>query len=94
MFKHIEEESLKPVFHARRMALVGALLCGLAAPALAQQLIENWNTAACDCTDVATLSLDRPTDLQRVDIWYRWAANETSVHHSVSQNGSAVAQAT
>jgi hypothetical protein len=80
------------VFNAGRAALVGALLSGLTAPALAQQLSENWNTAACDFTDVATLALARPTNLQRVDIWYRWAANETSVHYSVSQDGAAVAE--
>jgi hypothetical protein len=72
--------------------LVGALLCGASAPGAAQQLLDNWNTAACGVTDVASFTLDIPINLQRIDLWYRWSSKETSAPYSVSRNGVAIAE--
>jgi hypothetical protein len=78
--------------HFNRIMLVGALVCGIGAPATAQQLLDNWNTDACGFTDVVAFSLDRTTYIQRIDIWYRWGANEASVRYSIWQNGAAIAE--
>jgi hypothetical protein len=67
-------------------------ICIVPANASAQVIYENWNPAACDVTDAATLPLDRPTRLQRVDIWYHWAASEASTRYSVSSNARTIAE--
>ena len=74
-----------------RFALVIALLCVTALPALAQQLYDNWNPAACGVTDVATLTIGRPARLQRIDIWYRWGLNETTVGYTASLGSEVIA---
>jgi hypothetical protein len=79
-------------YTAKWLAIGAMCLCGAPASALAQQVFDNWNTAACDVTDVATLSVDRPTRLQRVDIWYHWASNEAVTRYSVSHNGATIAE--
>jgi hypothetical protein len=55
----------------------------------AGQIVEIWNTAACEFTDTATLSLDRPTNLNRVEVWYKWQPNET-VSYTLSLNGNVI----
>jgi len=75
-----------------RMACLIAAACSFAGAASAQQLADNWNTAACDVTDLASLSINRPTRLQRVDLWYHWPPNESSVGYTVSRNGGVVAR--
>jgi len=74
----------------QRIALLAALLCGAMASASAQQVFDNWNSAACGTTDVATLTVERPIRLQRVDIWYHWRPNETTAHFTASFGGEVI----
>jgi hypothetical protein len=60
-------------------------------PTGAQSLFDNWNTEACGVTDVATLTIARAVRLQRVDIWYRWRANEATVGYTVSRGNGILA---
>lgn len=78
--------------HACRcFALLTALICTTIAPVSAQEFFNNWNTGACDVTDVAGFSVERPIRVQRIDIWFRWRANETIVGYSASRNGEVIA---
>jgi hypothetical protein len=70
--------------------LTGALTVTSALPLMAQQIYENWNTAACAFTDAAAFDLEQPTHLDRVEIWYNWAPNETAVPYNLSLDGQAV----
>ena len=54
-------------------------------PAL--KLFDNWNTGGCAFTDTATLDLDRPIHLDRLDLWINWRAGERSVGYRVFLNG-------
>jgi len=60
-------------------------------PATAQQLYDNWNSGACGVTDVATLTIERPVRLQRIDIWYHWRPDETTAHYTTSFDGEVIA---
>lgn len=78
--------------HKRRLkyTLLSAVFVAIGATSVAaQQIFDNWNTATCDVTDTATLSLSTPARLDRLDIWYKWGPNETSVAYTVS-NGTHV----
>lgn len=76
----------------RRFVILTALLCMTVAPASAQQqLYNNWNTATCNVTDVAGFNVPGPTLVQRIDIWFRWRANETTIGYTVSRNGEVIA---
>jgi hypothetical protein len=55
----------------------------------AAQIAEIWNTANCDFTDTAMLTLDRPTNLNRIEVWYKWQPNET-VSYTLSLNGKTI----
>lgn len=59
-----------------------------------QQIADNWNTGGCGLTDRVTLSLNKPTHLDRVDLWYHWGPNETSVPYSLIHNGQIVSNGT
>lgn len=78
-------------FKPQRRALVLAALI-VASPAAGQAISENWNTGACGVTDVATLVLDRPAHIRRVDLWFQWRAGDASVGYSVSLNGAPYAE--
>ena len=75
----------------RRFALLTALICTTVAPASAQELFNNWNTGTCNVTDVASFTVERPLRVQRIDIWFRWRANETIVGYSASRDGEVIA---
>lgn len=80
------------MLHARRrLALLATFILTASAPASAQQLYNNWNTAACNVTDVAGFDVPRSMLVRRIDIWFRWRANETTVGYSVSRNGEVIA---
>lgn len=70
--------------------LAGVLTGASALPAIAQPMFENWNTAACGFTDVATLAVDQPTHLDRVEFWYKWGPNETAVAYTALRDGQVV----
>ena len=61
-------------------------------PAAAQQLFDNWNVGACNVTDVATLTIERPVRLQRIDIWYNWRSNESTARYTASLGGEVIAK--
>jgi hypothetical protein len=66
-------------------------LLGATSPASAsEKIFETWNPAACEVTDTAAFTIDSPVHLDRIEIWYRWAAGETSVDYTVAFNGKAI----
>lgn len=56
----------------------------------AQQFSNNWNTNACAFTDTAALEIGQALHLSRIELWYNWQPNETSVGYTVMFNGQAV----
>lgn len=48
---------------------------------------DNWNTSACEMTDTAGFTLDRPIRADRIEVWYRWRSREGSVGYSLSKDG-------
>ena len=77
---------------ARRCFTVLATLIGAATvPANAQQLFDNWNTAACGFTDTATLTVNRHIQVQRLDIWFRWGRNESAMRYTAARGGRVIA---
>lgn len=61
-------------------------------PAAAQAIFENWNGEACATTNVAMLTLDRATYVERIDLWFQWRDGESAVRYSVSHNGAPFAE--
>lgn len=80
-----------PATGVRRFCLCAAMFATVA-PAAAQVISQNWNGEACSLTDVATLALDRATNVRRIDLWFNWRGGETAVHYSVSHNGAPFAE--
>ena len=60
------------------------------ASATERLLVDIGNPYLCGVTDTATLDLDRPTHLTRVDIWFRWQSDESSVGYTVTSGGEQV----
>ncbi len=58
------------------------------------KLFDNWNTDACDFTDTAVLTLNRPVTLDRLDLWLNWGSGETSVNYRVLLDGQDYGQGT
>ncbi|MGD1037878.1 MAG: hypothetical protein ABR878_11920 [Roseiarcus sp.] len=54
-------------------------------------LTNNWNKDACAVTDTAVLELANPATVSRIDLWFHWNADESSVGYSMSANGQVVA---
>ena len=52
-------------------------------------LADNWNTAACEQTDRATLTLAQATHVDRVDLWFHWNQGEQSVAFKLVRDGQA-----
>lgn len=52
-----------------------------------RKVFDNWNTSACEMTDTARFTLDRPVRADRIEVWYRWRAHEGSVAYTLSQDG-------
>ena len=52
-------------------------------------LADNWNTAACDQTDRAILTLAQATHVDRVDLWFHWNQGEQSVAFKLVRDGQA-----
>jgi hypothetical protein len=59
-------------------------------PGPEEKIAEIWNTSNCDLTDTATLALERPAYVTRIEVWYRWQGNETSVAYDLSRNGQSI----
>ena len=55
--------------------------------ASAQQIYNNWNTAACGLTDRAGFRLHEPTRLTAIELWYHWGRDESEVGYSLFHNG-------
>jgi hypothetical protein len=51
-------------------------------------LSDNWNTAGCGFTGSAQMNLVQPAYVERVTLWYNWAAGETSLPYELSRGGS------
>ena len=77
-----------------RLALLTTLLCGSVASSSAQQFVNNWNTDACGLTDSATINVSQPVHLNRLELWYQWQSNESSVGYVVSFNGQQIGSGT
>lgn len=85
------------LFRSFLFALTGTLVSLAIAPsqALAQsntgsrsrEIFYNGNIDACELTDTAVFTIDRPVRVQQFDVWYRWRNREASVAYSLSQNG-------
>ena len=71
-----------------------ALLATTSAASASEQIFETWNTAACDVTDTAAFTIDIPLYLDRIELWYRWGAGESSVDYTVAFNGQAIGNGT
>ena len=60
-----------------------------------RQLANIWNPQGCAFTDRSPLSLARATRLDRIELWYNWAAREaTSAYEIVSASGQVAARGT
>lgn len=55
--------------------------------ASAQQIYNNWNTAACGLTDHARFRLHEPTRLTSIELWYHWGRHEDQVAYTLLHNG-------
>lgn len=53
------------------------------------QIVDKWNTAACDYTDHATLDVDRPMFLTRIQLWIDWnkVPGEGTLDYRVALDG-------
>jgi hypothetical protein len=57
-------------------------------PSESKTIIDNWNPAACGLTTSAVMNLAQPTHVERVVLWYNWAAGETSLPYTLSGGAS------
>jgi hypothetical protein len=57
----------------------------IAGPAVT--LYEVWNSSGCGFTDSSGLSLARPARLDQVQLWYSWAAGETTLAYTLLRDG-------
>ena len=51
-----------------------------------REVFYNGNIDACDMTDTAVFTLDRPVRVNQIDVWYRWRTSEGSVAYTLSQS--------
>ncbi len=74
-------------------AFVGAMMALTGTFALAEEsvLSDNWNTAGCSYTDSAPLSVTSAVHLKRVDLWFNWNTDETSVSYTLLSGGQKLA---
>lgn len=74
-------------------SFIGILICSLAFTvataqiALGRMVFDNWNIDACEMTDTAEFSLDRPIRADRIEVWYRWHTHEASIRYTLSMDG-------
>jgi hypothetical protein len=59
----------------------------------ATKFYDNWNTGGCGATDRAVLDIDRPTRLERIEIWFNWSQGETRIPYDVLSQGRVIASA-
>jgi len=52
-----------------------------------QKVFDNGNIFACEMTDMAEFTLDRPVRVNRIEVWYHWRNREGSVGYTLSKNG-------
>lgn len=57
-----------------------------------RQLSNNWNTGGCGLTAAARLDLGQAVRLDRIELWYLWQADESSVPFTLLRNGQSVEQ--
>ena len=57
------------------------------APSQSAEFADNWNTAVCALTDLATLGVKHAIHLDRFDLWIKWPAGTRSMPYSVSYEG-------
>lgn len=62
-----------------------------AAPA---PIFETWNTATCEVTDTATLTIDGSVHVDAIELWYHWGADERAVDYTVAFNGQKIGSGT
>ncbi|MBF0276140.1 MAG: pentapeptide repeat-containing protein [SAR324 cluster bacterium] len=55
-------------------------------------VFNNWNKAGCSFTDRASFNLTTPATLSKLNTWYNWQANQTSVAYRLYQNQNTVHQ--
>ncbi len=58
-----------------------------AAPSPGGKVFDNWNTSGCGSTDTAILDVNRPMQLDRIQLWFNWRANERTVNYRVYFQG-------
>ena len=56
------------------------------AAAGSRKLFDNWNTAACAFTDEAAFDVQGRWRVDRIEVWYHWQANESSVPYEIFSN--------
>ena len=59
-------------------------------PPHSRKVFDNGNTAACEMTDTAAFRLERPSRIDRLELWYRWRSSEESVPYTLSRHGRVV----
>jgi len=56
-------------------------------PGESKTIIDNWNTGGCGFTNSAVMNLSQPAHVESVQLWYNWAAGETSLPYELSRGG-------
>jgi hypothetical protein len=56
------------------------------------KLFDNWNTAACALTGIAHFTLDAPTQITNVELWYNWQQGETTLPFEINIAGQSIAR--
>jgi hypothetical protein len=55
-------------------------------------IIDNWNPSGCSFTDKAVMNLTRPAYVESVQLWYNWAAGESSLPYTLTAGGGVLRQ--
>jgi hypothetical protein len=86
----------KTVHTLGRAAIVGAMMALTGTSALAEEsvLVDNWNTAGCSYTDSAPLSVTSSVHLKRIDLWFNWNTDETSLSYTLMSGNQKVTSGT
>lgn len=86
----------KTVDPLRCAILAGALMALAGTSALAEEttLADNWNSAGCSYTDTAELDISAPVHLKRVELWFNWQQDETSLGYTMTSGSEKVTSGT
>jgi hypothetical protein len=55
-----------------------------------RKVFDNGNTYACEMTNTAVFTLDRPVRTDRIEVWYQWHSHERSLKYKLSKDGHAL----